>query len=302
MEAKSTEQRSGYIYAFLCAICSAAMITLIKWVGEGVPTLTLLFLSQGVAGIVLSVILFTGGRERRLLRVKWSAWAQLAGVACLYFFAYWTIFAAIKLLDPTVASFLGRTEVLVTILFAVTFLGERFNLMEGTGALLVFAGVVTIRYVGGVEISRGFILCLVAAFLWGLTEGLAKVVVRSVTPLVFTWGRAVMLLPAFYLTAAFSQEGIMLPKGAALWTGIVALSVIGPVMGRYLYMKSLTLIPVSKTALINQLQPVWVAVLAGILLKTLPSPREWIGGGLIIMGCVLLVRKRGESYTQDNAA
>lgn len=300
MEAKSTEHRSGYIYAFLCAICSAAMITLIKWVGEGVPTLTLLFLTQGVAGLVLSVILFTGGRERRLLRVKGKAWAQLAGVSCLYFFAYWTMFAAIQLLDPTVASFLGRTEVLVTILFAVTFLGERFNLMEGTGALLVFTGVVTIRYVGGVEISRGFILCLVAAFFWGITEGLAKVVVRNVTPLVFTWGRAVMLLPAFYLTAAFSRDGVMLPKGAALWIGIVALSVIGPVMGRYLYMKSLTLIPVSKTALINQLQPVWVAVLAGILLKTLPSPREWIGGALIIMGCVLLVRKRGESFRQDN--
>jgi drug/metabolite transporter (DMT)-like permease len=63
-------------------------------------------------------------------------------------------------------------------------------------------------------------------------------------------------------------------------------------MGRILYMKSLMYLPVSKVAVINQFQPVWVALLASIFLHTLPSLREWIGGILIITGCMLLVRKK----------
>jgi drug/metabolite transporter (DMT)-like permease len=56
-------------------------------------------------------------------------------------------------------------------------------------------------------------------------------------------------------------------------------------------MKSLSFMPVSKTALILQFQPIWVAVMAGILIDTIPSPKEWLGGGLIIGGCILLVRR-----------
>jgi drug/metabolite transporter (DMT)-like permease len=132
---------------------------------------------------------------------------------------------------------------------------------------------------------------MVSALFWGVTEALAKVVVRSVSPLIFTWGRALMLLPAFGIMAAFSKEGVALPQTPALWAGVIGLAIVGPVLGRYFYMKSLTLIPVSKTALINQLQPVWVALLAGFILKTLPGPRAWLGGALILSGCVLLVRR-----------
>lgn len=291
---KTTGQSTGYLYGILCAFFSAVMIVLIKTVQESLPTLSVLVVVQVVAAAVLSAILFTGGRRGLLSRVSVRGWLWIGGIAALTFFCYWTLFAAIDLLDPTVASFLGRAETLVTIAFGIAFLGERFRTIEIVGALLVLFGAGLIRYTGGVEISRGFVLCMVSCLLWGVTEGLAKVAVRHASPLVFTWGRTVLLAPVFCCAAIASDRGLVLPDSARLWILVIALSLSGPVVARYLYMKCLTLLPVSRAALINQSQPIWVAVIAGICLGVLPGVREWIGGGVIIAGCLLLVRQRND--------
>ncbi|MFH2001513.1 MAG: DMT family transporter [Planctomycetota bacterium] len=288
---------AGYVYAFLCSFCSALMIILIKWVEHSLPALSVLLLSQGIAGVTLSAIVFTGDGRDRLKKICSRDWFRMAGLSLLYLVAYWTLFAALRLLDPTVATFLGRTEVLVTILFAMLFLGERFSRYEIAGSVFVLAGLVTIRYTGGVEISRGFVLCMISALFWGVTEGLAKVLVRTVGPLLFAWTRSWMLFICFLPLAALSGEGIRLPMGAHAWAALIGLSLVGPVLGRLLYMKSLSLIPVSKAALINQLQPVWVAVMAACFLGTWPSAEEWIGGGLILAGCFFLVQRHRARQT-----
>jgi len=197
------------------------------------------------------------------------------------------------LMDPTVTSFLGRTEVLVTILVSYVFLKERLKGLEIPGALLVFAGILIIRYAAGVNISLGFILCLVSATLWGVAESLAKVVVRTVPPVIFAMFRSLMLFFPFLFMALMSEDCAVLPSTAVAWWGVIGLSISGPVIGRVLYMKSLALIPVSKAALINQFQPVWVGIIAGISLGVTPSLKEWLGGLLIISGCFLLIKRTG---------
>ena len=192
------------------------------------------------------------------------------------------------------ASFLGRTETLVTILFGLAVLGERFRRHEAAGGALVLLGVVCLRYTGGVEISRGFFYCLAGAACWGVTEGLGKVAVRHIEPLLFTWGRSVLLCPAFLAAALASPTGMVLPHGAGTWAGVAGVALSGPVLARYLYMKSLSLIPVSKAALVNQTQPVGVALLAGLALGRVPAPKEWIGGSMIILGCMLLVKGKNK--------
>jgi drug/metabolite transporter (DMT)-like permease len=282
----------GYVHAFLCAFLSAVMITLIKKVEETLPALSVLFLALAAAALVLSVVIAAGGRIRLIRAVRLKGWVWLAGISVLTFFAYWTFFAAIRLLDPTVASFLGRVETLVTIFFGVVFLGERFRRIEISGGLLVLTGAAVIRYTGDVALSRGFVLCLLGALFWGVSEGFAKVALRSIEPVVFTWGRSLILAPVFLAAAVASPEGLVLPGTAELWIDIAALALCGPVLARYLYLRSLTVLPVSKVALINQSQPIWVAAVAGVLLGTVPGAREWAGGVLIIAGCLLLVGSR----------
>jgi drug/metabolite transporter (DMT)-like permease len=299
---KSLSTRAGYVHAFLCTFFAGVLITLIKIAENELPTFSVLLLTLGIAALVLSAVILVSGRGAQVRALSARGWIWLAGISALTFFSYWTLFAAIDLLDPTVASFLGRTETLVTIFFGVVFLGERFRRKEIAGALLVLAGTIVIRYAGGVAISRGFFLCILAAFCWGISEGLAKVALRAVEPLVFTWGRCLLLAPVFLAAAAASPEGIVLPRTAETWWAVIGVALAGPVVARYLYLKSLTVLPVSRVALIHQFQPIWVAAAAGILLKTIPTAREWAGGALIIMGCLLLVNLRENRRVLRSAA
>lgn len=255
------------------------------------PILSLLFLSQTMAAVLLSLIFFSKKRRIALKEMGFKSWIKLLGISGLYFMGFWILFSAISLMDPTLASFLGRSEVLVTLLFAVILLGERFTRIEILGAMLVLLGALTIRFVSEMDISNGFWLCMAAALIFGITEGLAKMVALTIPPLMFAWGRSLLLILPFLFTAMLSKNGLQLPKTPSVWLGIACLAAVGPVLGRVFYMKSLTLIPVSKAALINQLQPVWVAVFAVFLFGGIPSLQEWGGGLLILGGCVLLVKK-----------
>jgi drug/metabolite transporter (DMT)-like permease len=73
---------------------------------------------------------------------------------------------------------------------------------------------------------------------------------------------------------------------------IAAAALAGPFVARTLYTYSIRHIRVSRAAIINQAQPLFVALFSLILLQTLPSRREWTGGLLIIGGALVLVRWR----------
>jgi len=296
---KSLSARAGYVYAFLCTFFAGILITLIKMVQETLPTFSVVFLALSLAALVLTVVIAACGSAGQVRAVPLRGWIWLLGISCLTFFSYWTLFSAIRLLDPTVASFLGRMETLVTIFFGVAFLGERFKRKEVAGAAIVLVGIAVIRYAGGVAISKGFVLCILAALCWGISEGLAKMALASVAPLVFAWGRCMILAPVFLAAAAASPEGVVLPGTPEVWWGVIGVALSGPVIARFCYLKSLTVLPVSKVALINQFQVVWVAVTAGILLRTLPTAREWAGCAMIIAGCLLLVKLGGHHSSND---
>ncbi|MBU0755555.1 MAG: DMT family transporter [Planctomycetes bacterium] len=286
----------GYFLAFVCSLLSAVMIVLIKWIGFQLPTLSVLLISQVMAGVFLSAIMLSRGFFGKIGKLSARAWIWLVGIVVLTFFGYWTFFVAIGLLDPTVASFVGRAETLVTIVIGMAFFSERLKGRETVGTVMVFAGVLVIRFTAEIEITTGLMICLLSALFWGVSEALAKVAVKYLEPALFTWIRSLLLIPVFFVAAKCSPQGIVLPHTPGLWIGLIGLTLSGPVLARYLYLKSLTLIPVSKAALINQFQPIWVAGLACTCLGVLPSAREWIGGVCIMAGCTLLVWKK--KYTQ----
>jgi drug/metabolite transporter (DMT)-like permease len=59
--------------------------------------------------------------------------------------AYAAGIAAARLLGAKVASFVGLTEVLFAVAFAWLLLGQRLDVTQGAGALLVIAGIALVR-------------------------------------------------------------------------------------------------------------------------------------------------------------
>ena len=96
MTSTATEnQRKGYSFAFLSCLFAGLYVVLAKWTQAELPTISLLALIQFFAALMLSSLLFLKDGRGKLRRVEKNGWVSLAALSLLYFFAYWTLFAAI---------------------------------------------------------------------------------------------------------------------------------------------------------------------------------------------------------------
>jgi drug/metabolite transporter (DMT)-like permease len=283
----------GYGHAVLSAFWSAVMIVVSKWVMTDIDPISLAALIMFIGAVAVAAWMAARRGWACLSTLRGQGWKWSLGLSALFFFVIISSLYAIRMMDPTVVAFVSRVETLVAILLGVWFFGERFTRREAIGAAFVVIGVVALRYAGGIAIERGFWIILFASIGFGIAEALAKKTVSIVDPFAFALVRNIVLGIACFAVAMARPSGLSLPQDGLGWLAVAGIGVSGPFLGRVHFLKALQMIHISKTALVNQALPIWVALLSFFLLNTVPSQREWLGGAAVILGCVLLILGRG---------
>ncbi|MCK4224841.1 MAG: DMT family transporter [candidate division Zixibacteria bacterium] len=280
----------GYLYASLSAMMASVLIVAGKWTLHTISPLALSALVFPIGSVVLGLTMIPRKRWKRIFALDLRAWTWTLAFSVLAFVAIWTYWIGLKMMDPTLASFVNRSETLVTISLGILILGERFSRGEGLGAFLVLCGIVLMKFTFRAEYSVGFWVVLFSAVCFGTAEFIAKIAVRYVDPLTLSFLRNVISSVLFWIAVAFvgtSFEGV-----GSVWWGILIIALVGPVLTRPIYLYALKHIEVSKVALINQSQPVFVAILALLILTQTPAPSEIMGGLFVIGGCLLIIISR----------
>jgi len=281
----------GYGHAVLSAFWSAVMIVVSKWVMADIDPVSLAALIMTIGAASIAIWTTSRGGWRCMATLGGAGWKWTFGLSAFFFFVILGSLVAIQMMDPTVVAFVSRTETLVAVLLGVWFFGERFTRVEAIGGAFVLAGIVVIRYSGGLEVESGFWIALASAVGFGFAEATAKKTVSIVDPYAFALVRNLFLGAAF-TAVAVSTSGFRTPSEPLGWIAVAGVGVSGPFLGRVHFLKALQMIHISKTALVNQALPVWVALLSFLLLRTVPSTREWLGGAVVVAGCVLLILGR----------
>lgn len=282
----------GYGHAVLSAFWSAVMIVVSKWVMMDIDPVSLAALIMTIGAAAIAVWMTARRGWACLATLHGAGWKWTCGLSAFFFFVILGTFVALQMMDPTVVAFVSRTETLVAILLGAWFFGERFKRVEAMGAAFVLVGVIAIRYSGGIAIERGFWIILTASIGFGIAEALAKKTVTIVDPFAFSLVRNAILGAAFLALAFSRTTGFHPPSDAMGWIAVAGIGVSGPFLGRVHFLKALQMIHISKTALVNQALPIWVALLSYFILRTVPSQREWLGGIAVLLGCLLLVLGR----------
>jgi drug/metabolite transporter (DMT)-like permease len=291
----------GYGFAFLSSMVTAVAFIAAKPVLEYLDPLSFSISQFGIASVFSCLWLVAHRKLGDLVRVTPGQWTFLTVVSLLFLSAIYTMWIGLSMIPATAASLLNRLEILVTVLFGMAFLGDRFTRREGVGAAIMFLGVVVIRYQAPPSFSAGFWMMVLSSTLFGFTEVLVKSRVQVIPPDVFAFARNFIVFLLFMVAGLWRmamQEGPWW-HGLADWNGVLrglpliaTTALVGPFLARTIYMYSLKHLALSKVAFINQSQPLFVAVYSAILLHTLPSRREWTGGLLILGGALLLVHWR----------
>ena len=131
---------AGIAWALVAAVIYASYIVLSSRFGAGVPARTLAaHLSQVAALVCTGAALASGGLA---LPADPRAWLSVAGIGVVSTVVAMTTFlAGMALIGPTRASVLSSLEVIVTLVLAFVFLGERLSPAQWLGALLILGAV-----------------------------------------------------------------------------------------------------------------------------------------------------------------
>jgi drug/metabolite transporter (DMT)-like permease len=278
--------RTGALLALLSAISGAYLFIFSKHVLQFVGPATFCSYYYLFAAGYFTVWLVVSG-QRALFRIPLRAAGKLLLIAALESVSVLALFTAVRLMDPTLASFFNNAQTIFIILLSAVFLKERFNRTESLGTAVALAGVLLISYRSAEPVLLGMTLTLLSAGCFSCTVVLVKKNLADLPPLTVALYRAAALMAVFNLYTLAGPGYDPVAPGLLAYTAAGAL--FGPFLNILFYFYSLKYFDASKTSLIRASQPLFVLINAALFLQSVPQPRELAGGLVIIFGLYILV-------------
>ncbi len=277
----------GDLLALLCAVSTGLGIIPAKAVVAVIAPETLVFYLFVFAFIISLFPLGVKGQREIIGAVRKEQLLLIIRLAVLYSAAIFFSWTALVHLEPATQSFLSRIKVFITVLLAIVILKEKLYRAEIIGALLAVAGIVLLKFKAGSAVSSGITLMLISALLFSSAEIMLKAKIKDIHPTLFLFFRNLLMIPCFAVIIWMRGVSFALPDLRV--AGLIALtSLLAPVIGRTTYIMAIKRNSLSRTVLINQTQPMFAALAGFVILHSLPTPIEWLSGGLILAGAFII--------------
>ena len=130
---------------------------------------------------------------------------------------------------------------------------------------------------------------LLSAFFAGLTAIHAKVGVRGVDSNLATALRTIVIVAFAWLVASITNKQSLATISPRTWL-FLALSGLATGLSWLCYFRALQLGEASRVAPIDKLSVIVAIVLAGVFLHERITWHQWVGGGFILTGALILAR------------
>lgn len=290
----------GPVYAVLSAMAIAVAPIATKQALGTVNRETFSFLWSLLAFVSASTYAVSKGGLSTFRKFEqcWQFIVAIGGLtaACVLIFSM-----AVQLADPTLVSFFTRLEAVFTVLLGMLVFKERLNRLELLGAATTLSGALIMTYRAGEIVLFAFMLGLIVSLFVSISTLLAKVAVQYLEPAVLVAaGRLLACLLTLFYAMTFGM--LQLPSSTGLPIIIIG-AFFGPFLGFMFLYKALSLSEVSRVSVLRTSFPFFVALYSFLLFHTIPSPRQMLGGGIIVVGILVLIsgRRGGWGHNKDSA-
>ena len=220
-------------------------------------------------------------------------WGRIIAVGALINMAQFAfLFAALRAdASAGLASLLIQMQAPMTILLSFLVFGERVRRLQTVGLIVALAGLgVFATTAGGAVTGLGLALILAGALSWALGNLVLKRVGPVNTLALFIWASLVPPLPMLGLSVLYETPaplGTIAAMSAQGWMAVIYVALASTVLGYSIWGALLARHPAASVTPFALLIPVvGVAVAAAILGETL-TPRDLLGGAIILAGLAL---------------
>ncbi|MDP2015898.1 EamA family transporter [Hydrogenophaga sp.] len=257
---------------------------------------------QGIGPMLLGALRFAAAALPFLLFVKFPnlpwryvvAYGLAQGLGQFGF-----LFLGLQLgMTVGMASVVMQTQAFFTLLLAVPVLGERARLSQGLGLLVALGGLVLIATAHGDGPGQmtlaGFVLTLSAAFMWAVSNLVARLASRvaDYDPFPFiVWSSVFPILPFVALALWMDGPQTVLNQVAGMnlnaFLAVLFLAWLATLLAYSLWTRLLKRHPAGRVTPFSLLVPVVGLWSAWMFFDELPLPQQWLGTGAVLMGLVV---------------
>lgn len=287
----------GEAYALGCAIAWALAVIVFRRCGERVGPFSLNLFKNGFAAATLLPIALILARHQPLV-LSGADWALLLMSGFLGLcLADWLFFRGLNLLGAGGIAIVECFYVPLIVVLSMLLLGERMNLQQGGGALLVVTGVAVAEYVPKREaVARRRQLAGMAYGVTGLLMmGLGIVPIKPILERNPVLPIMEIRLVIGFLTALPLTRWIERPPAGARrfhWGLPYRWMVLGAILGTWIAMtfwiSGFKYTDTSTAAVLNQTSVFFVILFAALFLGERPTLRKLAGAGLGFTGVVVV--------------
>ena len=210
------------------------------------------------------------------------------------------------------ASVVMQTQAFFTLLLAVPVLGERARWSQWLGLLVALGGLVLIATAHGEGPGQmtlaGFVLTLSAAFMWAVSNLVARLASRvaDYDPFPFiVWSSVFPIVPflglALWMDGASGVWAQVAGLGLSAVLAVLFLAWLATLLAYTLWTQLLKRHPAGRVTPFSLLVPVVGLWAAWVFFDELPLFQQWLGTGAVLMGLVVnqlggwLVSRRSSS-------
>jgi drug/metabolite transporter (DMT)-like permease len=279
----------AYSFAFLSSITVGIAFVATKLVLQELNQLSTIVYSLAFS-FIGSVIIVSFIVKRSWITQAREHWKHMALLAAISTTAPIVLTYSIDTIGPSLTSFLTRFTVFFTVLIGFFFFKERFNKIEAIGMAIAVFGAFMITYTteGAALISS--VMVILVCVLFAVMQLIVKTHTSKMDYYVINHIRIVSNF-FILLVIAFSTASLQMPSINSL----VLCAIIGignGIIGFALFFKALKMADMSKVNIIRVSDPFLTVFFSFILLSTIPTMQQLLGGVVIAIGIFILIVAR----------
>jgi len=195
-------------------------------------------------------------------------------------------YEAVDYIDPGIASVIAQTGTVWAVLFGLLWLKEDLNSKQFFGAALAVGGIFLVNFQAGNYVQIGTLLVLLSSALYALHAALTKKFSESINLTNFFFARLAFSTLSIVLFSLFTGS-LALPQASA-WPYLLLAGTIDVTISRTLYYIALRRLKLTVHTIILTLSPVIAILLSAALFNSTLSPRQIIGGMIVLAGVLIV--------------
>lgn len=293
----SSDKIKGYLLAAMAAATYGTNPAFaVPLYAEGMNPGSVLIFRYGLSLLMLAVMAAARGRS---LRLKRGEAAPLAVLGVLMAASSLCLFEAYGYMDSGVASTMLFVYPVMVAVLMVFFYHERFTATTGLCLLLMLAGLgLLMRSDANAEISTlGICMVMLSSLTYALYLVMINVsrTVRGIPTLKLLFYVLLFGSCFFAFILAAGTPFTMPPSRPGAWLNLLGVAFFPTVLSLLFTTRAIQLIGSTPTAIFGAFEPLTAVLLSVVVLHESLTPREMLGGVLILCAATLVIA--GDSFS-----